>query len=163
MKSAEPQTKSKRAMPVATGQTGPKTAYGKSRSALNAMKSGIHSRSPSSLAALEEKATFRVAIDALKAEHPYAAGELGSFLLTQLAMLKIRQMRLWQLESKAFADFEAGADAATTLEPVRRYISTLSRETDAIIDRLAALRPNAYEGSKAVVQARQLEKFHAAK
>ena len=160
MKSAAVKTKT---MPVATGQTGPRTAYGKARSSLNARKHGIYSKSPSSLTTLDEQATFKTALAGLKEQHPYAAGELGGFLLVQLAMLTVRQTRLWQLESQIFDALENGRspENLTSLELLRKYNASLSRETDAILARVQGLRLREYEGEKAAVQTRQLKKYHS--
>ena len=163
MKSAAVETK--RVMPVATGQTGPRTSYGKARSSLNARKHGIYSKSPNSLATADEQATYRAALAGLKAEHPYATGQLGTLLLTQLAMLAIRQGRMWQLEADTFDALERGRspERLAALEQVRKYSVSLSKETDQILGRIQGLRTRQLEGEQAEVQSRKLKKFHSAK
>ncbi len=136
MKSAEPKTK--RTMPIATGQTGPKTSYGKAVVSLNALTHGLSSKSPRSLND-DERATFREARTRLEDEHdPKTAME--EFCVLQLAMCMVRMGRFWSVETAAINALSFGEKPMLNITQLSRYRMEIDKEIDGVLLRLQKMR-----------------------
>ena len=141
MKSAAPETKTVtvKTQLVGKNQTGPKTAEGKARSSMNAMKHGRFANLPPGIESPDEAAAFKAAIGKLKREH-LPVGELENFCCLQIAMGIVRQMRLWQLEAQIFDAMAAGEKPPMTVDAMSKQLALLSKDLDAAIKRLRGLQ-----------------------
>lgn len=134
-------------MPKASGQTGPKSAAGKSRSSQNARKHGLSATKPP-LMASESRTEYESIYRQLVAEYA-PQGPLEEFCCCAIGMSMLKQHRIWRSEAAAFELAEFLDSKALPAEPQPLLSSGLEEERKILVELLDRLDTEVWQGEDA--------------